>query len=114
MILAARQCAAIDADGMFSPNASWANWMEHLTLCSLEKPCLFNVGTGKDEAEHHDVAADNPEVVARLLERFHTYDHEYHPDSIPLPEQMEARCNAVLNSGGWTSPWLHLNGSGTE
>ena len=61
--------------------------MQHLTLCSFDRPCLFNVGTGKDEAEHHDVAAAEPEVVARLLERFRSYDGEYHPDSSPLPAQ---------------------------
>jgi sialidase-1 len=92
--------------GEYSPNASWKPAMQRMTLCSLEKPCLFNVGTGKDEAEHHDVAATEPEIVARLLARFHAYDHEYHPDSTPQPEQMDARCRAVLDNGGWTSPWL--------
>jgi hypothetical protein len=78
----------------------------HLTLCSLSKPCLFNVGTGEDEAEQHDIAATEAEIVAKLLGRFHTYDKEYHPDSSPSPPQNEERCRAVLNSGGWTSPWL--------
>jgi len=69
---------------------------------------LFNVGTGNDEAELHDVADVEPEIVARLLARYHRYDSEYHPDSSPQPVQTEARCNAVLNNGGFTSPWLHL------
>jgi arylsulfatase A-like enzyme len=94
--------------GEFSPNASWKPAMQHMTLCSLEKPCLFNVGTGKDEAEHRDVAASEPAIVTRLLARFHEFDHEYHPDSTPQPEQIGARCRAVLDNGGWTSPWLHL------
>ena len=80
--------------------------MQHLTACSFEEPCLFNVGTGNDMTEYHDVAAAEPEIVARLLARYHSYDNEYHPDSSPLPDQTEARCNAVLNNGGWTSPWL--------
>ena len=82
--------------------------MQHLTACSFAAPCLFNVGTGNDMAEYHDVAAAEPEIVERLLARFHSYDSEYHPDSAPLPAQTEARCNAVLNNGGFTSPWLHL------
>jgi hypothetical protein len=82
--------------------------MQHLTACSFATPCLFNVGTGNDMAEYHDIAAAEPEIVARLLARYHSYDSEYHPDSSPLPPQTEARCNAVLNNGGFTSPWLHL------
>jgi hypothetical protein len=81
--------------------------MIHLTACTYTKPCLFNVGTGKDEAEYHDVAATEPAIVARLLARYHSYDSQYHPDSSPQPAQA-ARCNGVLNNGGFTTPWLDV------
>ena len=91
--------------GHFSPNNSWANWMYDIQLCSYGAPCLFNVGTGKDEAEHHDVAAANPIVVKRLLAALKTYDNKYHPSSKPAPDETEQVCEEALKHGGWVTPF---------
>eukprot|EP00401_Gymnodinium_catenatum_P075292 CAMPEP_0117504208 /NCGR_PEP_ID=MMETSP0784-20121206/24731_1 /TAXON_ID=39447 /ORGANISM="" /LENGTH=568 /DNA_ID=CAMNT_0005299557 /DNA_START=65 /DNA_END=1771 /DNA_ORIENTATION=- len=87
--------------GQFSPNASWRPDLVHLTLCSLTEPCLFNVTA--DIAEVHDLAAERPEIVAELLERFHAYDAEYHPPSEGPDKYLAEFCNAALHNGGFTT-----------
>ena len=63
--------------GHFSPNRSFTKNMSGLVLCSIVKPCLFNVTA--DMAEAHDLAAKHPQLVKHMLARYHWYDTQYHP-----------------------------------
>jgi arylsulfatase I/J len=87
--------------GHFSPNASWNPNMMHLSLCSIARPCLFNVTA--DMAEHNDLAEEHPAVVERLLKQFHAYDDEYHPPSQGPDPRDEEYCNAALHNGGFAT-----------
>ena len=93
--------------GHFSPNASWPGSCagELCQLCSASSPCLFNVGTGNDEAEHHNVAAFNPAIVKRLLAALRKYDNKFHPSSEPAPDEAKQMCEEALKNGGWVTPF---------
>lgn len=45
---------------------------ENYSNCNSTEFCLFDVG-GSDPCEHHDVAAEHPDVVKRLVERLAQY-----------------------------------------
>lgn len=90
--------------GHFSPNASWDKSMEKATLCSMERPCLFDVE--KDMEEQNDLSDQLPDVVASMLKRFHAYDSEYHPPTDAPPVDTQGLCDAALNNGGFLTPWV--------
>eukprot|EP00927_Polykrikos_kofoidii_P009055 TRINITY_DN13758_c0_g1_i1.p1 TRINITY_DN13758_c0_g1~~TRINITY_DN13758_c0_g1_i1.p1 ORF type:complete len:589 (+),score=74.99 TRINITY_DN13758_c0_g1_i1:120-1886(+) len=89
--------------GHFSPNASFSVDLLWIHMCSIEKPCLFNITD--DMGESNDLSGERPEVVADMLARFHAYDAEWHPDSIPTPSEDAEQCEAALNNGGFRTPW---------
>jgi len=87
--------------GHFSPNSSWNPESQYLTLCSVARPCLFNVK--EDVAEHHDLSEEHPEIVERLLKRFHAYSTEYHPGSEEPKLRQQEYCHAALHNGGFAT-----------
>eukprot|EP00927_Polykrikos_kofoidii_P009056 TRINITY_DN13758_c0_g2_i1.p1 TRINITY_DN13758_c0_g2~~TRINITY_DN13758_c0_g2_i1.p1 ORF type:complete len:591 (+),score=85.03 TRINITY_DN13758_c0_g2_i1:57-1829(+) len=89
--------------GHFSPNASFSKDMFGIYMCSTEKPCLFNITD--DMGESNDLSTERPEVVAEMLKRYHEYDTEWHPDSIPTPSEEAQECEAALHNGGFRTPW---------
>jgi len=89
--------------GHFSPNASFVKNMTGILMCSMEKPCLFNIT--EDPGESDDLSEERPEDLAMMLERYHAYDTEYHPGSIAPPSETEMQCEAALNNGGFLTPW---------
>ena len=91
--------------GHFSPNASWVDWMADIQMCNIDAPCLFNVGTGHDEAEQYDVASSNPAIVKRLVLALKQYDTQYHPSSDPAPDETDQMCETALENGGWVTPF---------
>jgi len=89
--------------GQFSPNTSWSDDLQSVTMCSFEKPCLFDVAN--DLGESDDLAASRPEVVEQLRARFHAYDGEYHPQDSGPPDETDEFCEAALRNGGFAQPW---------
>jgi len=89
--------------GHFSPNASYTKAASQLTMCSMQEPCLFNVPV--DEGENHDISKEHPDLVAQMLERYHSYDSEYHPGSIAPPSDSVRQCEAAMHNGGFQTPW---------
>lgn len=89
--------------GHFSPNASWSEDMLGAVMCSVQKPCLFNIRD--DMAEEHDLSQELPEVVDMLLKRYHSYDSEYHPPQDLLPNEDDLQCKMALQNGGFRMPW---------
>ncbi|KAF4530886.1 hypothetical protein B566_EDAN018937 [Ephemera danica] len=64
------------------------------------KPCLFDLK--KDYCENVDVAAENPEVVARLLEALARHSETVVPNRA---KPADPRANPALH-GGFYVPWL--------
>tara|TARA_A100001015_G_scaffold318595_3_gene438941 strand:+ start:1491 stop:1865 length:375 start_codon:yes stop_codon:yes gene_type:complete len=89
--------------GHFTPNSSWTQNMSHITQCSVNKPCLFNITADKEEA--YDLSAQQPATVAQLLQAFHSYDSHWHPPSDPPPDDVDAFCKVALSNGGFAVPW---------
>ena len=72
--------------GWFPPPGQDANTTSYVLACGHEPPptsthsmcnsstdfCLFDVG-GADPCEHHDVAAQHPDIVQRLVTRLAAY-----------------------------------------
>jgi arylsulfatase B len=96
--------------GRFSPNAT--NPVANLSYYACPgRPttkgalpgCLFDLDA--DATEHHDIAAEQPEVFASLLALFHSFNSSYHPP-VPNPPSDEAGlCAAAIASGGIVTPW---------
>ena len=78
--------------------------MMNATLCSVGRPCLFDVE--QDMEEQHDLADQMPDVVAALLKRFHAYDAAYHPPTDAPAVDTAGLCDAALNNGGFATPWV--------
>merc|ERR1712194_697612 len=91
--------------GHFSPNSSWHKGLANLTQCSMDAPCLFNVSLRGDKEEQFDLAAERPDVVRDMLERYHTYDGEYHPPAEGPADEHALFCEAALKNGGFLTPW---------
>ena len=67
-----------------------------------EQPCLWNVVT--DPAERHEVAADNPKVVATLTARLAELSKGFAPDADF--NQTGNFCEAAKGRGGFCGPWV--------
>ena len=91
--------------GHFSPNVSWDPKSTKKYACSVESPCLFNVSAAADMAETDDLSASRPADLARLLERFHAHDADWHPPSHAPADEVEAYCKVALQNGGFATPW---------
>jgi len=89
--------------GTFSPNASVAPDLAPVDCWDV---CLFDVEA--DPAEHADVAAAHPDVVAALLERFEQLEAEYHPPVAPPPRDNDGFCEVVRAHDGWVAPGWHV------
>ena len=70
--------------------------------CTPEQPCLWNVVT--DPAERHEVAADNPKVVATLTARLAELSKGFAPDADF--NQTGNFCEAAKGRGGFCGPWV--------
>jgi hypothetical protein len=79
--------SAKNEPGWFPPPGQDANNTNYVLACGHEPPpptgthawcnsstefCLFDVG-GADPCEHHDLAAQHPEIVQRLVKRLAAY-----------------------------------------
>jgi arylsulfatase B len=96
--------------GSFSPNASHPNPDLNYFACpgrpnktDALPGCLFDLDN--DATEHHDIAAEQPELFAQMLALFHSFNASYHPP-VPNPPSDEAGlCAAAIAAGGIVTPW---------
>lgn len=79
--------------------------MSNIEMCNIGTPCLFNAGSGHDEAEQYDVSSSSPAVVKRLVLALKRYDAHYHPSSDPAPDETDQMCEMALENGGWVTPF---------
>ena len=80
--------------------------MSFFEICAsgLLVRCLFNITA--DPTEHHDVAAERPEVVEELLQMFFKLNDEYHgSDSRSFGGDQDGYCAAAAKNGGFMVPW---------
>jgi hypothetical protein len=57
--------------------------------------------------EHEDVAAEHPEVVRALLERFLALGSEYHPPQRNPALDLSGYCGAVGSNRNFVGPWMN-------
>ena len=92
--------------GVFSPNITVPS-QKRKDLDNIWRQCLpaclYNVAT--DPGEHEDVAAANPDVVAKMLARFKELEAEYHPRVLAPPLLNNAFCLAARAHAGFTAPY---------
>ena len=69
--------------------------------CSIEKPCLFDLGT--DMGEHHNLAEKMPGKVAELVKRFREFDQSFHPPLSPMPTGPDT-CRVDADEMTWDMP----------
>lgn len=74
---------------------------KHSTICGGKTPCLFNIIT--DVSERHNVAENNPDVVARLQARL---DELMVGVFVPTQPKVtkEQKCAATAKNGGYLTP----------
>ena len=71
--------------------------------CSAETPCLWDVDG--DVSERHEVAAENPAVVAQMVERLRVLSAQFEVDP-PLQGSNDDFCAHVQARGGFLGPWM--------
>ena len=69
--------------------------------CSSESPCLWDVES--DVGEHHEVAAENPGVVAQMVARLGVLSAQFQPN-LPLQGSNDDFCAHVKARGGFLGP----------
>jgi arylsulfatase A-like enzyme len=93
--------------GAFSPNKTFPGTAFY--ACPPASPCLFDVVA--DPAEHNDLAASQPALLAAMLERFRALEATYHPPvEGPAAENAElcaaAEASRARNGGKlFVQPW---------
>ena len=63
----------------------------------------------RDPNEHEDLADSNQSKAAELLERFYTYNTQYHPGS-PIGSDQDGYCAAAEAHRGFMVPWRAMPG----
>jgi uncharacterized coiled-coil protein SlyX len=97
--------------------ASWFGWFSPNTTHPINKsspavttkacfpePCLYNLN--ESMTEHDDVAAQNPNVMASLVQRFKDLANTYHPPITNPKVDLSGYCKAVELNHGFVGPWM--------
>jgi arylsulfatase A-like enzyme len=93
--------------GWFSPNVTHPiNKTSPVvtTKACYPDPCLYNLN--ESMTEHDDVAAQNPEVMASLVQRFKDLAKTYHPPIKNPKVDLSGYCKAVELNNGFVGPWM--------
>lgn len=64
--------------------------------------CLYDLTS--DESEHSNVAAENPDILAKLQARFKALEQEYHPPKNNPPDDKGGYCAALARTRGYVAP----------
>ncbi len=90
-----------NSSGHFTPPQNQS--LPNPTACSPSAPCLFNIAA--DPNETTDIAAQNPTLVASMLQIFRSYDAEHHPPTTPPHSDAAGCCAEAKRNGGYLAPW---------
>lgn len=71
--------------------------------CTVDKPCLFDVEG--DESEHNEIAADNPEVVARLKAELAAYTATRYMGGLDHAKTTQQRYCDLIRRAQWVQPY---------
>ena len=102
--------------GWFSPNASHpvnkSSPCVTRQACAPPDVCLFNISA--DMTEHVDIAAQQPQLVTKLLARFKALGTTYHPPQLNPKVDLDGYCKAVELNGGFVGPWMQHPNAATR
>eukprot|EP00054_Salpingoeca_dolichothecata_P000568 m.17057 g.17057 ORF g.17057 m.17057 type:complete len:525 (-) comp10924_c0_seq1:16-1590(-) len=70
--------------------------------CSMESPCLYDLAN--DPLERNDIAANNPDIVSKMLTRLKELQKDYFKPTW-LPDNGKF-CDKMKERGGYVGPWL--------
>jgi len=83
---------------------AWDTWATVEQCTTAAKPgCLFNVFD--DPSERHDLALQQPQLAATLLQRLQELDATLFDPPRGAPDHAGA-CKQVEANGGYWGPWM--------